>query len=809
MKVQNNRSEATKLHHEIDFQQFFFSIISHWKWFALSVLFFLFAGLCYLRYTTPVYSAGMSLLLKNDKRGGNSELAIFQNMGLIASNNSIENEIEVFRSRALWEKVVAELGLYISYWTKGKIKDTEYYPAERRSNSSNPPLLFIMDVRDAGKLYYPLYFTITPKGNSVFELSDGEDGNFKKTVSSFPYTIQTKYGDIKIIKNERASYTKEELPIHVYIKNPYLAAGSYQSKLSVGQQGENTSILRISITDTQIARGEDALIKLVDVYNQDVMEDKNRATLSAASFINDRLQIIGEDLKISETDIETYRQENRLANVDFESRILLQENNEFEKQLVNNAAHIKLLNFLESEVKQVAKSGGLLPATLENTDPRLVSNIELYNSLVLEKDRIQDYTKTENPVIKRLNDRMSMLLNEIQKGIEGVRLSYNVKSKDLKSQQNLYDKGIGNIPHKERILAEKIRQQQIKETLYTTLLEKKEDTELALAANAPSAKILESPLYSGYLIAPDRRLVLLLCLLVGLILPAILIRIKQLMKFKIETEEDIEKITDIPVVVALPQLKNNNPIVVTSHADTSVSELFRLLRANVRSSLKKIEKNGYESDQKVILVTSSISGEGKTFVSANLALTFALKFKTLIVGLDIRRPKLSEYFHGTNEPGLTSYLNGDVNNVDDIISTLPGDIPLDIIFSGSIPHNPNELLMDSRLDVLFTELRKKYDYIIIDTSPVGSVSDTFLLDRIADVTLFIACSKHTPKDGLNMLNQFSEDHKFKNPSIVLNKLSNSTKRHSYGYRYGYGYGYGYNNSNGVSREKKSEKQITN
>jgi capsular exopolysaccharide synthesis family protein len=365
-----------------------------------------------------------------------------------------------------------------------------------------------------------------------------------------------------------------------------------------------------------------------------------------------------------------------------------------------------------------------------------------------------------------------------------LQITLQEQQKQYQKLKDLYDTGIEEVPRKERELADIVRQQLIKANLYVELLSRREEIALTLAVTAPSAKVLESPLPSGGPIAPQKMRIYMMCLLVGVLCPFVVIGIHELFNYKISNEESVRRFTaGVPVIVSLPMIKSKDTLVITPHSTTAIAERFKLLRTNLQYVLA--------DHKKVILITSTISGEGKTFVSINLAVTFSLKYKTILVGLDIRRPKIGIYLNLPKKAGLISYLTGSETDVEQLINKNINGTGLDVLVSGIVPPNPNELLMEKTLDDLFIVLRNMYDYIIIDSSPVGSVSDAFLLNRVADVSLYIVRGSFSPKSSMNLINNIYDEKRLSNVNIVLNAFDSKKSGYGYGYGYGYSYGYGY------------------
>ncbi len=819
--MENNRqtNSPTTGDKDLSVQWFLINILMHWKWVAISLVICIALGVLYLNFTQNTYKISASVILKDDKKGGlgNSELSLFEDMGLLNTNNNVDNEVEMLKSRNLVEGVVKEQKLYINYLINNGLNKQEIY-GNKNPHYPELPIDVYMSPDKASQITGAIVLDVNLMQDSSI-LVEGEYANesFSKVYAALPAVMQTPVGEVHLqsIKSLTGEGKKEivqgypdktgildtpvgearltpsknvklkvDYPIKITIKNPTSVAKSYMNNLQVSPASKTTSIVRLSLLETNAERGEDFLAKLIDLYNRDAIDDKNKAAMNASEFITERLRYINEDLNFSETDIEAYKRTNRLTDIVSESNLFLVEGNDYDKQLSQNQIQLQLIGFLQDEVKKVGSTKGLLPGTLGITDQGLSEAINVYNSAVSERDRLLKYSSVNSPAVINLDEKISSLRDNIASTVEGAEVGLKARGSSLNRQANIYDSQISNIPKRERELTEKKRQQQIKETLFMMLLQKKEEANLSLAVTAPSAKVIESPLAAEIPVSPKPNVIMLASFLLGLFIPVSIIGVKDWFNFNVESEEDIKRQTNIPILVGLPLEKGKKHLVVTPHAATPIAETFRLLRSNIQFSL-------HSPDKKVVLVTSSISGEGKTFVSLNLAMTFSLKYKTVLVGMDIRRPKLGDYLNiDKNSSGVVDYLSGITSNIDEIITPSGLSENLDIIQSGPIPPNPNELLMESTLDELFKELRTRYDYIIVDTSPVGSVSDTFLADRIADATLFIVRSGYTPKTGIAMINEMNNDNRLKKMMIVLNGVSiHSTSRYGYGHRYGYSYGY--------------------
>jgi capsular exopolysaccharide synthesis family protein len=788
MENNNKREENNKIQgKEVNFQWFIVSFLIYWKWFVISLILFLLAGYLYLRYVTPVYSVSSKIILKDSKRGGlgNSELSLFERLGYLeASNNNVENEIEVIRSRDLLETVVVEEGVFIHYSVKGRFKSTDLYGGAGRRYYAAPPVKVFLDKNVISSLYSTLSLKISSTDNSSI-LVDGQYGaeKFSTEFQSIPAVLKTPLGEVLLLSDENV-VLKQEYPLYIQIVPPLWMAQSYMGAISEDLLGKDATVIRVSLSETNPSRGENFLTRLFQVYNRETMLDKNKAAQNASVFIQDRLDELNKELLLSEDQVEAYKKENNIAlTMSTDADLYSANDNDYLKKYINLGTDVLKLSYLQKTFDK--NYDGLLPAGIVD-NPSISANIEKYNQQLLERNRLLAYTKEDVPVIKKYNERLAIMRENIQTALQAQKYSNEASQKEYEGMMKRYSSEKGDIPRKEKELADLLRQQVIKSNLYVDLLRRRQEIDFTIAVSAPSAKVIESPLTAG-LIAPRRTLIYFLCLACGLVFPFLVIGIRELMNYKLTHEEDVRRLSEMPVIVSLPIVKTKTPIVVTSHATTSIVERFRLLRTNLQFILDAPEK-------KSILITSTISGEGKTFVSINLALTFALKYRTILVGLDIRRPKINSYLNLPKQMGLISYLTGEETNINNLIYKNVNGTNLDVLISGMIPLNPNELLIERTVDEMFKKLREQYDYIIIDSSPVGSVSDAFLLNRVCDVSLFVVRNNLTPKSAISLANKIYEEKRLKDVNLILNGFSEGKGKYGYGYGYSYSYGYGYDSN---------------
>jgi capsular exopolysaccharide synthesis family protein len=808
--MENNRKRDNKSNlKEFNFQWFIVNLLIHWKWFALSIILFLSGAYIKQRYVVPTYNVGATIILKDVRRGGmnNSERSVFEGMGIVDANSNIENEADIIRSRNLLERVITRERLFIRYSVQGRFRNTDLYDSGNTNfYSALPVKVFVDSTIIAAIAKRPVSLVISLTENSMIRV-DGNCGfeTFSKEYSSLPGVLKTPIGEFLLIANERVSLRKE-YPLHVDLLPPLQVAMRYRGSMNVGL-GKNTTIVNLSVTETQFRRGEDFLLALIDLYNEDTMEDKNKATQNAANFISARLVSLREELNNAEAIIQDYRQDIHSANLQTETSLDIQGERSYENSLITFATQQELINYLTEAIdKDVHNNREFLPTFHDNLlNASIIKGVEDYNRIIAEKHRLFAYTNENLPMIGRMDDRINRTREELRANIKTFQQSMDVQKQQYENRFGDYNANVGDVPRREREMTDLSRQQSIKSGLFMELSRRLDEIQLTLAVTYPTAKILENPLSNP--VIPRKMPLYMMCLVIGIIFPYVVIGIREVLNYKLTHEEEIRRFSDVSVAVSLPLIKTKKPLVVTPIATTAIVERFRLLRTNMQFILNSPEK-------KTILVTSTISGEGKTFVSINLAMTFSLKYKTILVGLDIRRPKISSYLNLPKQIGLISYLTGEETKLDNLIYKNINDSNLDVLISGIVPPNPNELLMDKTLDNLFVALRERYDYIIVDSSPVGSVSDSFLLNRITDASLFVIRKDHSPKSAISLLNNINDEKRLNNVSIVLNAFSEkSLGRYGYGYGsygsygyggygygggyggYGYGYGYGYETKN--------------
>lgn len=769
-------------------------VVLHWPWIILSVVICLAGAFAYLRYATPVYSAQAKILIKEDngshKKGAGGLMGLTE-MGVISNTDGFDNELEIIKSTTINNAVVKALDLNIKYFTHGQFRDIELYKCS--------PINVSMSESDMSALNKSVKMDLTPNGmgfHARIEIPGSDPKNpyvKEENVRNVPASISTPVGTFKFERNNAVS--KFEIPIKVQIIPRKVAGSSYAARLSAQASSKTTTVAVLGLVDSQPQRALDYLKQLMISYNEDANQDKNEVATKTKEFVNERIEDIGSELNITEAKLEEYKKDNDLINLTNDATNALANTTDYQREQVEIQTQITLAKSLNDYVNNPANEYQVIPANLGISDPLVNAQISKYNEALQQYNRLAKSGAENNPVITKLTDEMQQMHSAITQSLRKINSDLMVQKRSIDGQLAMFSGRISRTPTQERVLNEIGRKQEIQIGLYLTLLQKREENLISLASTATKAKWIDEPQMGGQ-VAPRNNMIWLIALLIGICLPIGIFYLRQLLRYKIEGRNDIEKLTPLSILADIPLAHDmktgERAIVVEENSNNSMEESFRGLRTNMRFVMKDADK--------VILCTSTIPGEGKTFVCTNLAMSYALLGKrVLVVGLDIRKPQLVRLFKlPSNKSGITSFLANDACGFDVLEEQIFHGVinsNLDVMPAGIIPPNPSELISRQRLDDAINYLRDKYDVILLDTPPVGLVSDTLELGRLADVTLFVCRADYTPKSNFGLINTLKDEEKLPKMSIVLNGVDLRKKK--YGYYYGYGkygkygkYGYG-------------------
>ena len=799
---------------EFNIYEILFKYLAYWPWFIVSVIICFCCAFMYLRYSTPVYSTSAKVLIKEQdgySRKSSTPLSDVMELATINLTSLFDNEIEILKSRTLSKRAVSELGLYITHSQRRKFgHDIQLY--------KNSPVQVYMTPEEADKLRGKVVIKMLYDGKELtthitYNNPKGESVILEEKFSELPASLTTDVGNITFTPADDYIPGKT-VEVVAYIRNPKSAAAGYRSSMSVTPTSKNTTIANITVNNAVPRRAEDFINQLVKVYNEDANDEKNEVAKKTAEFIEERILIINRELGSTESELATFKQRSGLTNLVSDAQIALQEKSRYEQRLAENATQLNLVQDLHNYLLDTNNINEAIPFNIGLEDANLKDIINQYNTLIIERKRLLRTSSENNPAVINKNISIEVMRNNVQASISSVLRGLQITQDNLQQEADKFMERIIDAPKQEQEFITIQRQQEIKATLYTLLLKKREENALTLAATASNGRIIEAPI-SGGLIAPRKNMILVTALLLGLGLPIVIIYLMGLLKYKIENRMDVEKLTKIPVIGEIPSytqlMKNNtaNNIVVHENKNNMMEETFRAIRTNLLFMLEK--------DQKVILVTSSIPKEGKSFVAANLAVSLSLLGKkTLIIGMDIRKPGLNKTFgFSSRSYGITNYLrNPDEVNLFDMIMQSDISPNLYILPGGSVPPNPTELVSRPIFDETIELLKKHYDYIILDTAPIGLVTDTSIIAHVADVGLVVCRADYTPKAAYQNINNLQKDQIFSKLGTIVNDINMDLRKNSYGYNYGrkygygygrkygygYGYGYGYENENNKEGE---------
>lgn len=773
-----------------DFQTIYTMLVLNWKWFVLSVVLCLGCGAIYLRYKTPMFQAHAKMLIKDDesnnRASGKSTLLTASNLGFMTNSAGIDNEMEILTSLSIAQQAVRDLKLYTTYKAKGKIKDQLMYKTE--------PIFVDLDPGHLEKLIYPIKLVITRDGNeykvkgqytaSAFEETEKTVYEIEKTLNGLPARISTRVGTITLNANPQVIAMADGATVKATIVSPKYMAMKYVKALSVSPTSKTTTIAQMVLTDEIPQRAVDYLRQLTVCYNRQANEDKNEIAVRTEEFINGRLEKINAELGSTEGSLEAYKKRNNMVELKMNAAQAVQNQDIFSQKLAEANTQVALLQSISQYMNDPANHYQTLPSNVGLTDQSATQLINKYNDIVLTRNRLLRSASESSPTVTPLTAQLDDLSASIRRAIAQAQKNMETQRQSVAEQYSKYVGQTSATPEQERILTQIGRQQDVKSGLYLMLLQKREENSISLAATADKGKLIDDPQYSGK-VSPRGSIIMLLALVLGFLIPGGIFYLINFLKFRIEGHDDVEKLTKLPILadiaVAGEGTKTKGDIVVHENKNNQMEEVFRSLRTNLQFIMTK--------GQKVILFTSSLSGEGKTFTAANLAVSFALlDKKVVLVGLDIRKPRLAELFEiKDHHHGITNLLSMAKPTADDVEKQIiPSNVNdnLDILMAGPIPPNPTELIARPTLEMVIDTLKEKYDYVLIDSAPVGLVTDTLQIGRVADATIIMCRADYTPKDSFNYINDLARDNKLPHMTIAINGIDMSKKK--YGYYYGYG-----------------------
>ena len=771
----------------IRIQDLWSMFVPKWYWFAISLFITLTIAVLYLLSTPPIYTRTAAILVKDNSKSSSSTSAMndFSDLGIFKSNTNINNELLTLKSPTLMTEVVNRLGLNETFTIRKGLKNVDLYKV-------SPVTITFCD-----KIEVPLSFTIKFSSKEAFAISEleilGED--IGETLSAqMGDSIQTSAGIM--IVSPTQEFTDAFIGTSIrYVRGSVRAAVDTYSNALVAELGnEDATIINLSINDTSIRKAEDILNTLIEVYNENWIRDKNQIAVSTSQFISDRLGVIESELGHVDENISSYKSEHLLPDVQAASSLYMAQSAENNKELSTLNNQLSTAQYIRRELntKQLDQT---LPANSGIVSANIETQISEYNNLVLDRNRLIANSSEKNPLVKNMASSLQSMQRTIIQSVDNLIVSLNTQIRSLRRQEEATTNRLASNPNQAKYLLSVERQQKVKEELYLYLLQKREENELSQAFTAYNTRLITAPRGSMFPTAPRKMNILLVAFAVGLLVPAVGIFMKENMNTKVRGRKDLENLS-IPFIGEIPQYSGTKKkwwefkhrkrqdmkiIVVNEGNRNIINEAFRVLRSNMDFMASK------DNNQHVFVLTSFNPGSGKSFLAINIAISFAIKKKKiLVIDGDLRHRTVSSYVDSPNK-GLSDYLNNQIEDWKEIIVSYKGYTNLHILPIGTIPPNPTELLEDSKLSMLIEALRPEYDYIFIDCPPVDIVADAQIIEKWADRTIFVVRSGLLDRSMLSELENMYTGKRFKNLSMILNGTESTGGR--YGYRYGYHYGY--------------------
>lgn len=776
----------------LDFQTIYSTLILNRKWFLLSIVLCCALAVAYVKLAPKVFQSSTKILIKDDeskKSGGaaGAAAAAMSNLslGFMSSSNGIDNETEILNSRFLVQQTIKNLKLYAEYKHGGMLVDTLIY-AKQEVNVD-------MDTTSLKQLNAPMKLTITREGGiyhvkgKYFKPIDAETFEkapyeINKTLAKLPAQIRTKAGTLTLTQNP-VYELKEGTELKVEMISPFKASKEYFKRLTMNQTKKTANTVELTFNDESRERGVDFLNGLIDAYNYQANIDKNEIQKRTEDFINSRLAKISTELTGNDTNLEKYKQKNRMVDIGLNAKQAVLSSDQFDQELNKANMQVELLNEIGKYMDQPANKYQPIPTNVGLEDESATALIGQYNSLALTRKQLLHSASEDSPVVTPITAQLEDLMTAIKRAMFQARINMKIQRNSIADMASKYEKTIGVTPEQEKALTQIGRQQSVTSGLYLMLLQKREETSMSLASTADKAKIIEPAAFVDK-VSPKGIIALLIAFILGVAIPAGIIYLRELLRSKILGHDDVEKLTQLPIIGDIPTASANGSkgnIVIQENKSNLMSEIFRGLRTNLQLA--------GDDKEKVFIVTSTTTGEGKTFIASNLAMSLALlEKKTIMVGLDIRKPRMAELFSiGDRQHGITNILANEECNWEEVKAQIVAsgvNHNLDLLTAGPTPANPGELMVRKSLKQTIALLKEHYDYVIIDTAPVGLVADTLQLSKLADRTLFVCRADFSTKSSFTYINKLDEQKKLPNISIVINDIDLSKKKFAYSYGFG-------------------------
>ena len=753
----------------VDFSAFIRKYRRYWWLFLLSLLACMALAFAYLKYAKRIYNVKAVVLVAQEDNGAGAGANLLKSMKLMGQGSKVDDEMLVFSSQELCTQVVKQLGINHNY-----LEDKGWYKPEKDHYNTSPIEVIapeeMFDTLSSVKFKIDLDKT----GKADIKATSGKEKLANVKGVTLPTTLKTTYGTFAIKTTDRY---KQGKPCHITARltGNQMLGERLNKRIKVKLASKKSNGINLNIAESNKSRGKDILNKLIELYNERGQHEKDEQAINTAKFIDERLALIYKGLTSSEADIESYKRAHKIVDPELQVKSAVAKQEVTDRAIVKLETNKQLLGMVRDFVSNPANKHSYIPFEVDSSAAS--GSIRAYNNLLTKRQELAQSAKGDNLALKQIDEQIETMHHNVLQGLNSSIKGVDLQLNKVRGQANATAGDLGQVPTQEREARELMRQQGIQNTLYTFLLEKREENALVLAATTPKGKIVDHAYSESTPISPNKMITLAMALLAGLMLPMLLVYMKDLFTTKFSNQEELEEISQVPFIGHIHHNRHNTPLVVKDGKTSSIVELFRYVRNNLQFLLNK-------EDDKVILVTSSVSGEGKSFISTNIASSFALLGKRVaLVGMDIRSPKLASMLDLNEMPGVTSYLSrGDVS-LDQIAQPCKEVKGLDVFVGGAIPPNPSELLLSDRVKDFFNDLREHYDVIIVDSAPVAQVSDSFALDKYSNATVYVTRANYTRRNLIKFMNRIAANKQLKNMCVVLNDTKPSNDN-----TYGYGIG---------------------
>ena len=753
----------------VDFSAFIRKYRRYWWLFLLSLLACMALAFAYLKYAKRIYNVKAVVLVAQEDNGAGAGANLLKSMKLMGQGSKVDDEMLVFSSQELCTQVVKQLGINHNY-----LEDKGWYKPEKDHYNTSPIEVIapeeMFDTLSSVKFKIDLDKT----GKADIKATSGKEKLANVKGVTLPTTLKTTYGTFAIKTTDRY---KQGKPCHITARltGNQMLGERLNKRIKVKLASKKSNGINLNIAESNKSRGKDILNKLIELYNERGQHEKDEQAINTAKFIDERLALIYKGLTSSEADIESYKRAHKIVDPELQVKSAVAKQEITDRAIVRLETNKQLLGMVRDFVSNPANKHSYIPFEVDSSAAS--GSIRAYNNLLTKRQELAQSAKGDNLALKQIDEQIETMHHNVLQGLNSSIKGVDLQLNKVRGQANATAGDLGQVPTQEREARELMRQQGIQNTLYTFLLEKREENALVLAATTPKGKIVDHAYSESTPISPNKMITLAMALLAGLMLPMLLVYMKDLFTTKFSNQEELEEISQVPFIGHIHHNRHNTPLVVKDGKTSSIVELFRYVRNNLQFLLNK-------EDDKVILVTSSVSGEGKSFISTNIASSFALLGKRVaLVGMDIRSPKLASMLDLNEMPGVTSYLSrGDVT-LDQIAQPCKEVKGLDVFVGGAIPPNPSELLLSDRVKDFFNDLREHYDVIIVDSAPVAQVSDSFALDKYSNATVYVTRANYTRRNLIKFMNRIAANKQLKNMCVVLNDTKPSNDN-----TYGYGIG---------------------